>query len=832
MSKVQLKSLFLTIFVVISLLLTVVPTLNICAKTMDSKPSRLLKTNNFKKINPSVFKIKNSNDFFTKDSGLDSQSNILISDESWDEYQTQAAINDNKVLVSYEYQDGEELGVSVKQSSDFGETWNAGAFSYDKCLSPSFSKIDFDGNFFGAFLSTESTSYVYELTIPGSGEAEQWDYTNITPEGFEDPIGDFFGFETPDVISYPNPVVNFAIGTIGDADFIEDYDDYDCDDSPIFLFKDIDAPDTSRTIIFFPGITECSNVTITSGENKGLETTIYGVCEIQNNSRDEILFFHGNHNLWTDEETSDDPLINKSINVTGNLRHPKIYRKGDNLYIVAETDSRGKKEIVMFISSDLGESWSEPKYIIENQKPVSRFSYNSNNLDVSFEDESIDIDGYISEWYWDFGEGNTSTDQNPSHSYGNPGTYTVNLKVSDDDGVNDTISREIILTDTSPTCDFTVDPAIPLANNITYFNSTVETYEDRTIEDYIWYLGVGIGPFNSENVTYEYLENGTYVVNLTVIDNESEKCFVEKRVHVGFTADFSFEDKIYELGEGIAFSDESQVDSGQTITDYNWDFGDGTISSNQNPIHSYSKPGYYKVTLTIENNYGHTSSISKIIRIRSNNFVSSFPDIYVDNEKIFVTYMIGNNLLLIDSNDQGSTWSNPVMINDYIYSVNMGYKNSYILDEEKIAFSDFRNGNSDIYFYYTYSPTIDLEIVNVSLTGIRPYLKTKNYLTISFINKGDISTYQDIVFKVTYKCKDENRTVIDYPFETKERLSPGESHNLSRPLFKFKFPEYFDAMVELTDIEDITVRIDPDNLTNDPNQENNVFVLENSDLGN
>ena len=74
-----------------------------------------------------------------------------------------------------------------------------------------------------------------------------------------------------------------------------------------------------------------------------------------------------------------------------------------------------------------------------NNSPTASFTHSVTDLTVvEFTDTSTDSDGTIASWSWDFGDSNTSTEQNPSHSYAIPGTKTVTLIVTDDDGATDT----------------------------------------------------------------------------------------------------------------------------------------------------------------------------------------------------------------------------------------------------------------------------------------------------------------------------------------------------------------------------------------------------------
>lgn len=67
-----------------------------------------------------------------------------------------------------------------------------------------------------------------------------------------------------------------------------------------------------------------------------------------------------------------------------------------------------------------------------NIPPIANFSFTTENLTVYFTDESVDEDNNITEWLWDFGDGNTSTEANPTYVYSAAGTYNVTLTVTDD----------------------------------------------------------------------------------------------------------------------------------------------------------------------------------------------------------------------------------------------------------------------------------------------------------------------------------------------------------------------------------------------------------------
>ena len=84
----------------------------------------------------------------------------------------------------------------------------------------------------------------------------------------------------------------------------------------------------------------------------------------------------------------------------------------------------------------------------KNENPEASFTIPDNtdvNSEIQFTDSSTD-DGTISEWFWEFGDGENSTDQNPTHTYTDTGTYTIKLTVKDNDGATATKEMDITIT--------------------------------------------------------------------------------------------------------------------------------------------------------------------------------------------------------------------------------------------------------------------------------------------------------------------------------------------------------------------------------------------------
>ena len=79
------------------------------------------------------------------------------------------------------------------------------------------------------------------------------------------------------------------------------------------------------------------------------------------------------------------------------------------------------------------------------EEPVAGFTYSADELTLTFSSSSTDADTYA----WDFGDGGTSTQENPSHTYSTAGTYSVELSVENDEG-SDSETKSVIVESPTP----------------------------------------------------------------------------------------------------------------------------------------------------------------------------------------------------------------------------------------------------------------------------------------------------------------------------------------------------------------------------------------------
>ncbi|MCA9308462.1 PKD domain-containing protein, partial [candidate division WWE3 bacterium] len=223
---------------------------------------------------------------------------------------------------------------------------------------------------------------------------------------------------------------------------------------------------------------------------------------------------------------------------------------------------------------------------------------------VDFTNNSI---GDFTAWNWDFGDGATSTDKTPTHTYAIPGTYNVTLTgytTSSSSPVSKTIENIVTVVDSlrPPEASFTVDPTTGVAPVIVRLVDTSTGY----IDDYIWhyydYLQNGkyalVSEFGPRNYIRQLDKTGSYNFGLTVKNSAGTSTFwlpdpvtvVDKPKVLDFYSNSS---------QGTSPLDMRFVNTSTSHYDnFTWDFGDGSSSSEKHPYHTYNTPGTYTVTLT------------------------------------------------------------------------------------------------------------------------------------------------------------------------------------------------------------------------------------------
>jgi gliding motility-associated-like protein len=234
--------------------------------------------------------------------------------------------------------------------------------------------------------------------------------------------------------------------------------------------------------------------------------------------------------------------------------------------------------------------------------PIPDFSF----TEVCFGEEtefvnlSTSVDP-ISDYFWDFSNDATTTDESPTHNFSNAGDYEVSLVVLSESGCSDTVTYSVT-SHAIPVADFVV-PTPCLEGGTAFIDSSAVAND--TIATWSWDFGDNSAAATIQNPVHDYSVFGTYEVNLTVSSGFGcvHDTLIAVTVNQGPLAKFSANPASVNLFVDINFIDQS-IENEAPITDWQWDFNDGDSSAIQNPIHQYSLEGEYDVSLIVTDEFG------------------------------------------------------------------------------------------------------------------------------------------------------------------------------------------------------------------------------------
>lgn len=271
-----------------------------------------------------------------------------------------------------------------------------------------------------------------------------------------------------------------------------------------------------------------------------------------------------------------------------------------------------------------GEGTATETVTVANAAPTAQFESSASGLDATFDAAaSRDVDGTISSYAWDFGDGATGRGATPGHTYQGPGTYTVTLTVTDNLGAKATAQADLLVdrTNVTPIASFSTQ----VRDLDVVFDAAASTDPDGTISSYSWDFGDG-ATGTGVNPTHTYAAPGDYLVTLTVVDNRGAASTATATASphapapTGPTAAFTSS-----VSELRASFDASTTSAGTgSITTYAWDFGDGSTGAGRNPVHDYATGGQYTVTLTVTDSRGLRDSVSQTIPVSNPAPVAAF----------------------------------------------------------------------------------------------------------------------------------------------------------------------------------------------------------------
>jgi parallel beta-helix repeat protein len=338
---------------------------------------------------------------------------------------------------------------------------------------------------------------------------------------------------------------------------------------------------------------------------------------------------------------------------------------------------------------------------------------------VSFTDTSTNGNPPLS-YEWEFGDGTTSTLQNPSHSYSVAGIYAVSLNVTDSDGDFAIYNMDITVNeDLLPDASFTVLSTTVIVDNVVSFTDT--STEGNPPLSYEWEFGDGTTS-TLQNPTHSYSVVGIYTVLLNVTDSDGDFAIYNMDITViedlQPSASFTVLHSTVYVSDIVSFTDAST--GGNSPLSYTWIFGDGTTSTLQNPTHSYSAAGIYSVSLNVTDINGDSAISSTSITViqdiqPSASFTVLHSTVYVDDVVSFTDTSTGGNSPLSYTWDFGDGTTSILQNPTHSYSsAGIYYVSLTVTDSD----GDSHSSNLDMVVISTNDSTIPSYSIGILLFSV------------------------------------------------------------------------------------------------------------------
>ncbi len=280
---------------------------------------------------------------------------------------------------------------------------------------------------------------------------------------------------------------------------------------------------------------------------------------------------------------------------------------------------------VMLVASNNGcrDTLIVPNYIYI-APPIAAFRVAGNCINrmrKEFTDESIGADS----WNWNFGDGATSTEQNPVHVYATSGTYTVTLTVvNNTTGCSYTKTRSVVAVNQRPNFTAT-DTVVCKGSNVTF---DVTEANPSLFSQFRWTFGDNTSGFGS-SITKIYYNAGLYTVTLTSTDRNGCRDTVVKPRYIrvnGPTANFTSSVRNICSSNLVSFRDSSRSDGRNGLALWIWNYGDGQVDTTTTGFasHIYTIGGSFTVSLTVVDSSGCANTATRSGMVNVFHPVASF----------------------------------------------------------------------------------------------------------------------------------------------------------------------------------------------------------------
>jgi len=353
----------------------------------------------------------------------------------------------------------------------------------------------------------------------------------------------------------------------------------------------------------------------------------------------------------------------------------------------------GSYTVELLVATTLGCADSVTLQVVVNPIPVANFTFVNAcfGTPIAFTDNSSVTSGTITNWNWNFGNGNTSIIQNPAQNYSSEGVYNVQLIATSNNGCTDTITQQVEVWPIPIANYSSTEVCLNAASQFTDSSTVSNTYTVNNIAQWNWNFN-GQGSSVIQNPSFIFNTAAVNPTTLTVTSNNGCSNSITLNVTVDPLPQVIFGNPTAGCAPTMCvnFTNNSTINTG-TIVSWQWDFGDGFSSSLMIPPHCYENSSYsvlqnFDVTLTAISDKQCTTTVIQPAMITvypkplaDFDYTPLETDIY-DNEITFMDQSIIANSWSWNMGDGGlSIENNPIHIyqDSGFYLITLSIENSY-----------------------------------------------------------------------------------------------------------------------------------------------------------
>ncbi|MFT3979991.1 MAG: PKD domain-containing protein [Ferruginibacter sp.] len=248
-------------------------------------------------------------------------------------------------------------------------------------------------------------------------------------------------------------------------------------------------------------------------------------------------------------------------------------------------------------ASCFGTAVTKNVFVIDKPRAAIKAFRSCEDVQVVLQDSSYTLDGLpVTSWWWDLGNGNFSTQQNPGTTYTTAGPVNIQLVVWNSKGCKSDTLKTTINVFAKPEVDFSITDSC--VGNTIQFNGLISTGSGSAAAWY-WFLDNAGATSTQQNPLITYTTPGIKNIKLTAQNVNgcvADTLFRSVHIYDRPTVDFSYQDSVC-LGTTINFTG-SVINSLDPVTSWQWTFDGGNTATTQNASYTFTTPGNHTVSFS------------------------------------------------------------------------------------------------------------------------------------------------------------------------------------------------------------------------------------------